>query len=245
PEPLTTPGAATEADAAGADDAADAEKRRLAEEAAKADAERQAAAAADAARTAAAAPAPSGDDAFDEAPARAAIPKIDLPPGAQSGAPGASGVVAIFCPKEFKNKDKAAECAGRTEIRSGWRPGASREDFSKAVRLLKEQRAQGKTGADPSVTFTPGVARRLDQEYRDRDAAGRVIGPATRPSDGFRDLGSPTPASGDNLDAGIDRSQTAPKEFTPPNQRRDRAPLSEAEQRRLREQLKKADPKSE
>lgn len=248
PEPLVEPGAAADAGDAGAEDAGEAEKRRLAEEEAKAEAAREAAAAAEAAAQAAPAdpsPAPAatarGDDAFDEAPTRAAIPKIDLPPGAQSGAPGASGVVAIFCPKEFRNKDKAAECAGRTEIRSGWRPGASGEDFSKAVRLLKEQRAQGRTGADPGVTFTPSTARRLDQENATRDAAGRVIGPHTRPTTGFGGLESPAPAAGDNIEAGIDRSQTAPKEFTPPNQRRDRAPLTEAEQRRLREKLRDAE----
>ena len=89
---------------------------------------------------------PQNDDAYDEAPfpaPRLALPDVDLPEGDTPSAPGQSGIVAIFCPDEFEDKEKAAECAGRPEIRSGWRPGGSGEDFSRAVELLRQQRERG------------------------------------------------------------------------------------------------------
>lgn len=115
--------------------------------------------------------APSGDDAFDQAPAfsgsRFSLPKVDLPKGS-AAAPGTSGVVAVFCPEEFTNKEKAAECAGRTEIRSGWRPGASGEDFSKAAKVLQQRRQEGDFSGD-AVTFGPAIAREADEARRRRD----------------------------------------------------------------------------
>jgi hypothetical protein len=113
----------------------------------------------------------TGDDAFDQAPAyatpRFSLPKVDLPQGAKA-APGTSGVVAVFCPEEFKNKDKAAECAGRTDIRSGWRPGASGEDFSKAAKVLQQRRQEGDFSGD-GVTYGPAIAREADEARRRRD----------------------------------------------------------------------------
>lgn len=233
PEPLVRPGAQPDDGAKGEDAAAEEERRKAEEEAARR------------ARETKAPEAVEGDDAFDQAPtlgARAALPKVDLPAGAASGAPGDSGVVAIYCPKQFrKNKDKAEECAGRTEIRSGWKPGASGEDWSRAVDLLKQARRRGQSGAEPGVTFAPGAQRRLDEDFRNRDAPTRVIGGQSPAKSGMGGVEAPAPAPGDNLDAGIDRSQSAPKDFAPPDQRRDRAPLSDAELKKLREQMEKAE----
>ncbi len=57
---------------------------------------------------------PEIDEAYRQSKA---LPEIDLP---EVGASGSSGVVAIFCPDVFDDPEKAAECAGRPEIRSGW-----------------------------------------------------------------------------------------------------------------------------
>lgn len=115
---------------------------------------------------------PSGDDSFDEEPVftgrRFGLPAVDLPKGDTPAKPGSSGVMAIFCPEEFKDKEKAAECAGRTEIRSGWRPGASGEDFSKAAAVLKQRRKEGDF-SDDAVTFGPDIARRAAERARQED----------------------------------------------------------------------------
>ena len=117
-------------------------------------------------------PQPAGDDMFDEDPVfgagRFALPAVELPKGDVSVAPGASGVVAIFCPDEFTDKEKIAECAGRPEIRSGWRPGSSGEDFSKAAAILKDRRRHGDF-SDDAVTFGPEIARRAEQQRRIED----------------------------------------------------------------------------
>jgi len=117
-------------------------------------------------------PAPAGDDMFDEEPVftgrRFALPPVDLPKGDASAAPGTSGVVAIYCPEEFTDKEKIAECAGRPEIRSGWRPGSSGEDFSKAAAILKERRKHGDF-SDDAVTFGPEIARQIEQRRRVED----------------------------------------------------------------------------
>jgi hypothetical protein len=111
----------------------------------------------------------SGDDAFDEDPvfggSRLALPPVDLPQGERSATPGTSGIVAIYCPKEFKDAEKIAECAGRPEIRSGWRPGASGEDFSKAAAILKDRRKHGDFSGD-ATTFGPEIARQLEERRR-------------------------------------------------------------------------------
>ncbi|MFZ5618288.1 MAG: hypothetical protein ACOZAA_13315 [Pseudomonadota bacterium] len=123
------------------------------------------------------APAPAaeplaGDDAFDEEPVfngrRLALPPVDLPKGETSAVPGTSGVVAIYCPEEFTDKEKIAECAGRPEIRSGWRPGASGEDFSKAAAVLKDRRKHGDFSND-DVTFGPELARQAEERRRIED----------------------------------------------------------------------------
>lgn len=111
--------------------------------------------------------APTGDDMFDEEPVfgrrtfvlpQVALPQVDmtdapLPDGAAAILPGTSGVVAIFCPEHFSDEDKQKECAGRTEIRSGWRPGASGEDWSRATELLKRDRERGITGPTAGPAF--------------------------------------------------------------------------------------------
>ncbi len=114
----------------------------------------------------------SGDDLFDEEPVfsgrRFTLPEVDLPKGDTPAKPGSSGVMAIFCPEEFKDKEKAAECAGRTEIRSGWRPGASGEDFSKAASILRQKREEGDF-SDDNVRYGNDLARAANQRARDAD----------------------------------------------------------------------------
>ncbi|GGD18500.1 hypothetical protein GCM10011342_28960 [Aquisalinus flavus] len=66
------------------------------------------------------------------APSPAPLPDVDLP---QARAGGPAGVVALRCNDIFSDPDKAAECAGRTEIRSGWTRGD--EDWSGIVSSLR------------------------------------------------------------------------------------------------------------
>jgi hypothetical protein len=115
---------------------------------------------------------PAGDDSFDEEPVYAGrrfnLPAVDLPAGDTPVQPGSSGVMAIFCPEEFKDKEKAAECAGRTEIRSGWKPGASGEDFSKAAAILRQKREEGDFSGD-GVRFGTDLARAANDRARQED----------------------------------------------------------------------------
>ncbi len=115
---------------------------------------------------------PTGDDSFDEEPVfsgrRFNLPAVDLPTGDTPVKPGSSGVMAIFCPEEFENEDKAAECAGRTEIRSGWRPGASGEDFSKAAAIIRQKRQDGDFSGD-DVRFGTDLARAANERARQDD----------------------------------------------------------------------------
>lgn len=231
PEPLVEPGADSKAAEAAADEA----RRREAEEAARLAAEKAAAPQAEA---------KTGDDAFDEEPvlgSRKPLPKVDLPAGAQVAAPGASGVVAIFCPEEFKNKDKAAECAGRTEIRSGWKPGASGEDWSEAVRLLKQARQRGQGGSDPATAFSPEVARRLQRDYQNKDAAPSVLGGQRPATDGFGGVENTTQTSADNIERGLGRPDIGPAEPVSADSRRDPAPVSDGRIRKLEKALDEAE----
>jgi len=97
------------------------------------------------------------------------LPQVELPTGETTGVPGESGVVAIFCPEEFDNDDKAAECAGRTQIRSGWRPGASGENWEEAIRLLKKQREEGVFNDENTAIFGPEIAREAERRRREQD----------------------------------------------------------------------------
>jgi len=110
---------------------------------------------------------PQGDDQFDQEPVfgrgRFSLPAVELPKGDAGSLPGESGVVAVYCPKQFSDKDKIAECAGRTEIRSGWRPGSSGEDFSKAAAILRQRNKHGDFSGD-NVTFGSELARRAAQQ---------------------------------------------------------------------------------
>lgn len=114
----------------------------------------------------------TGDDMFDEEPVfsgrRFVLPQVELPKGDSSAVPGTSGVVAIYCPEEFKDREKIAECAGRPEIRSGWRPGASGEDFSRAAAVLKDRARHGDFSND-ATTFGPEIARQIEQRQRIED----------------------------------------------------------------------------
>lgn len=180
---------------------------------------------------------PANDDQFDEEPRFAPrsvlqLPQVDLPQGEASAAPGASGVVAIFCPEEFKDKDKAAECAGRTEIRSGWRPGSSGEDWSKARELLRQAQERGQTGDDPAAVFGPDIARRLEERQRQQDLeyGRRGVG-----------VNDPAGAASGNLDRTLGRPDIGPRDFEPawtlpadPN-------VSQEELRKLQKALEEAE----
>lgn len=240
PEPLVEPGAQKAEDAA-AEALKQADAKRLADE----EAARKAAELKAETDAAAKAPAlaPQGDDAFDEAPTlgpKAAVPKIELPPGASPGAPGSSGVVAIYCPKQFKtNKDKAEECAGRTEIRSGWRPGKSGEDWSKAVELLKKERAAGKFGDDQTVKFTTPGLRKLEGDLKARDAAPAIIphGPSPSPIAG----GTIATPGGDSLNGSFSGAGAVGGGVGPPSVRTDHGPVSQKEIRKLEKALDDAE----
>lgn len=154
---------------------------------------------------------PANDDMFDEEPVfarpRLPLPTVSLPEGQAAISPGSSGVVAIFCDQQFKNKDKAAECAGRTEIRSGWRPGASGEDWEAAARLLKTDRTAGKVGVDPSAIYGAGVGRRLEDERR----ADELRDPR-RSIDSIND---PAGAASGNLTDTLGQPNVGPAPFEP------------------------------
>lgn len=176
---------------------------------------------------------PSGDDLFDEEPVfgagRLALPPVDLPKGETSAVPGTSGVVAIFCPEVFTDKEKIAECAGRPEIRSGWRPGASGEDFTKAAAALKDRRRHGDFSND-DVTFGPELARQAEERRRIEELGGK--------------------SGGDDVDAGIGRDPAAGTrpDFVPPGDepswsRRDDSLVDQAEVEKLRKALEEAEKK--
>ena len=156
----------------------------------------------------------TGDDAFDNQSRfikpRVALPlpNVDLPEGETPALPGESGVVAIFCPEEFQNEDKQQECAGRTEIRSGWRPGSSGEDWSEATRLLKQQRREGgvANGPAPAQVVPPAVARRLEDERRARE-----LSDFRRSAEDVNDLSR----SGDTLDDTFVRPDIGPPGVEP------------------------------
>ncbi|GEM_PF-1296318 len=106
----------------------------------------------------------ANDDMFDQNPGSGrflTMPRVELPQGDPSALSGSSGVVAIFCPEQFENEDKAAECAGRREIRSGWRPGASGENWARAEELLRGARSRGQTGPDLDKLLGPAAAIEL------------------------------------------------------------------------------------
>lgn len=117
----------------------------------------------------------ANDDMFDQdpfmAPSRLPLPMVDLPEGEVAVSPGSSGVVAIYCPEQFIDPDKAAECAGRVEIRSGWTPGSSGEDWSEAIRLLRADRADGTKGGGGGLATVvgPDAAQRIEDEERIKD----------------------------------------------------------------------------
>jgi hypothetical protein len=178
---------------------------------------------------------PANDDAFDEAPVfgrpRMALPNVDLPEGETAANPGDSGVVAIFCPEEFKNKDKAAECAGRTEIKSGWRPGSG-ENYDEAIRLLKKDRQAGRDGVAPSAI--------LGAEGRAIEAAAAVdaLKDFRRSQDAIND---PAGASSGNIDNTLGQPNIGPREFEPGWTIRDDPTVSREEAEKLKKALEEAE----
>ena len=113
------------------------------------------------------------------------IPQVALPEG-QAG--GISGVVAIFCDDVFTNDDKIQECAGRGDIRSGWR--RTSEDWSGITASLRRggvnvpggspYAGPGRGGdlgenetyyepVDQGLIIGPKLARKLENERKFRD----------------------------------------------------------------------------
>jgi len=157
----------------------------------------------------------TGDDMFDQEPSlssrrfvlpQVALPSFDnLPAGAASDGtavlPTDSGVVAIFCPEQFDDEDKQKECAGRREIRSGWRPGDSGENWDRAVELLKQNRARGATGPSYGpVADTLARRREADRVIEMRNSTVAAPG-----------------AVGDNVTSTLEanRPDIGPKSFEP------------------------------
>ena len=186
----------------------------------------------------------AGDDQFDQAPVfsrrrfiapRVQLPTAPLPEGETSSTlPGESGVVAIFCPEEFRNNpEKAEECAGRPEIRSGWRPGGG-ENFDEAVRLLRKDRERGYAGDRSNQQFGPEIARRLEREDEER-----ALRDAARSVGGVNDLG--TNAANANDPAQTDRPNIGPEPFEPSWTLRDDETLTTRELEELRKDLERAD----
>ncbi len=179
----------------------------------------------------------TGDDMFDEEPVfgqrRFTLPRVALPLGEAAIAPGDSGVVAIFCPEEFTNEDKAKECAGRREIRSGWRPGSSGEDWSRATELLKGSRESGVMGP----TAGPVLERTIRE--RERELVEGLSDPR-RSQDSVNNLPD---AGDDNMMRGVegDRPNIGPKPFEPTWTLKDETQLSEEERRRIEQDLVKDD----
>ncbi|MEM6536700.1 MAG: hypothetical protein AAF668_03105 [Pseudomonadota bacterium] len=188
----------------------------------------------------------TGDDAFDEDPLsgrRYGLPAVDLPNvglgaspnGAAAALPGESGVVAIFCPEEFRNNpEKAKECAGRPEIRSGWRPGSSGEDFSGAARLLGEQRRGGFAGDDIGGRFSN---RRSIEAVE--SAQEKALNDFRRSQGSINDLGTTVGDFGNN--AASDRPNIGPAPVEPSWSRRDDPNLSAEDLEKLRKELDRAE----
>ncbi len=191
--------------------------------------------------------APSGDDMFDEEPVfgrrsfvlpQVALPSMALPEGAlpegeAAIAPGSSGVVAIFCPEHFTDEEKQKECAGRPEIRSGWRPGASGEDWSRATELLKRDRDQGVAGPSAGPVYET-LQRRRDfervEELRD----------FRRSQDDVNNLPD---AGDDNIMRGVEgnRPNVGPAPFEPSWTLRENGELSQKEIEELKKQIREQD----
>lgn len=184
---------------------------------------------------------PQGDDMFDEEPAlsgrRFVRPQVQLPIGEQPVTPGSSGVIAIFCPEQFEDKDKAAECAGRREIRSGWRPGDSGEDWTRAAALLKRERQTGLTGPDLDKVVGPASARRIQDQRRIED-----LRDFRRNVDGADAIAE---GADDNLMRGVegDRPDIGPSTPQPSWTLRDDGELTEEEIEKLKKELEDAEKK--
>ena len=176
----------------------------------------------------------TGDDIFDQEPvfgnSRFALPNVQLPQGEASTLPGDSGVVAIFCPEEFTNEDKAAECAGRREIRSGWRPGASGENWDEAIRLLKQQQAEGVFNDPNTVTFGPEIAREADRRRRQEDLEN-----FGQSQDDLNNL-----PDNQNNGVPVGRPNVGPPEFTPSWTLREDPDISQRDLDKLENDLEEA-----
>lgn len=180
---------------------------------------------------------PQNDDMFDEEPVFSGrhfvMPRVELPQGEAPAVAGSSGVVAIFCPEQFSNEDKAKECAGRRELRSGWRPGDSGEDWTRATALLKGARERGEFG--PSIGPT---ARELE---RARDE--RLIRDVTDPRRSQDSVNNLPDAGDDNIMRGVEgnRPSIGPAPFEPGWTRRDQGELTQKELDEIKKAMEEAE----
>ena len=125
----------------------------------------------------------------------ARLPPLSLPQSGDVAAdPGSAGSVAILCPEHFSDDDKAKECAGRREILSGWRPGDSDEDWSRATALIGEARSRGDVGPDLELVIGEKAVRELKDQ--------RIEEELTRPGRTVQDLSDPVGSVGGDIGIG-------------------------------------------
>ncbi len=185
--------------------------------------------------------APQNDDIFDQEPTfssrRFIKPRVQLPLGEAPIVSGTSGVVAIFCPEEFDDENKAAECAGRRQILSGWKPGDSGEDYSGAVELLQQAREQGKTGPELDKLVSPAGARRIQDQ--------RIIDSLRNPGDDDDVAGAISQGGDDNILRGVEgnRPDIGPSTPQPGWATREDGELTQKEIDELEEALREAEEK--
>ncbi len=164
-----------------------------------------------------------------------AAPDLVLPEGETSTLPGESGVVAIFCPEEFQdNQEKVQECAGRPEIRSGWRPGDSGENFDRAIQLLRTNRTRGFAGDNVGGQFSGEAARRAVELQRRQQ-----LEDFRRSQSGVNDLG--TDAANANDPSRADLPNVGPEGFEPSWTQRDDPNLSPSDLEEIRRDLERSD----
>ena len=181
----------------------------------------------------------ANDDMFDQEPVFGGrtfvAPRVQLPIGETPIDPGSSGVVAIFCPEQFEDDDKAKECAGRRELRSGWRPGDSGEDWSRATELLRSARERGQTGPDLDKIVGPIEARRIRND--------RLLEGLEGARSGDDRISNQADTADDNLSRGIEgnRPNIGPAPFEPNWSLPEDGELSQQEIDDLREALEEAE----
>ncbi|MEQ1931653.1 MAG: hypothetical protein ABL957_14145, partial [Parvularculaceae bacterium] len=128
-----------------------------------------------------------------------------------------------------------AECAGRTEIKSGWRPGVGREDWAEAVRLLKKDRAAGRAGVAPSDVYGAEVGGAIEDA-----AAVDALKDFRKSQDPVNNQAADGSA---NLNRTLGQPDIGPKAVEPGWTLRDDPLVSRDEAEKLRKALEEAEKK--